>query len=85
MLFLLALARQFLGALGQSAKVFLKMYNMKMEVKGSELIITVDLTKKGKASATGKSLMIASSEGNASVNGKPEVKVGLNVYTPVGV
>lgn len=55
------------------------MTNVKMEKKGTVLTITVDLTKKGTPSSTGKSLVIASTQGNQLVEGT-DVYVGLNVY-----
>ena len=59
------------------------MKNVKMEVKGSKLLIEVDLSKNFGASRSGKSKVIASSEGNLSVPGKAEVKLGLNVYSAI--
>ena len=55
--------------------------NVEMKVEGSKLVITVDLSQKGELSSSGKSLVIGSTEGNVSVPGKEEVKIGLNVYT----
>jgi len=57
------------------------MRNVEMKVEGSKLVITVDLAQTGEVSSSGKSLVIGSTEGNISVPGKPEVKIGLNVYT----
>jgi hypothetical protein len=55
---------------------------MKAEIKGKELIITIPL-EDPKPSASGKTLVVASSRGNtttaATVNGKPVI-VGLNAY-----
>jgi hypothetical protein len=55
--------------------------NVEMSVKGNILTITVDLSKPGEESSSGKSLVIGSTEGNVSVPEKPEIKIGLNVYT----
>jgi hypothetical protein len=55
--------------------------NVEMKVEGSKLTITVDLAQAGRVSSSGKSLVIGSTEGNVSVPGKEEIKVGLNVYT----
>jgi hypothetical protein len=52
-----------------------------MKVNGNILTIEVDLSKPGEVSSSGKSLVIGSTEGNVSVPEKPEVKIGLNVYT----
>ena len=55
---------------------------MKVEIKGNELVITVEL-QTPTPSATSKTLVVASSRGNqvttAMVDGKPVV-VGLNAY-----
>ena len=55
---------------------------MKVEIKGNELIITIEM-QKPTPSASGKTLVIASSHGNqtttATIEGKPIV-VGLNAY-----
>lgn len=59
------------------------MKNVQIEVKGNKLTITCDLNEKGEKSASGKSLVIASTQGNQSVGtgkGGEVVKVGLNVY-----
>jgi len=57
------------------------MRNVDMKVEGNVLTIVVDLSEKGVESSSGKSLVIGSTEGNVSVPDKPEIKVGLNVYT----
>ena len=44
------------------------------------LIISVELDKDFGLSSSGKSRIIASSEGNASVPGAEDVKIGLNIY-----
>ena len=55
---------------------------MKAEIKDNKLIITLDLQTPA-PSATGKTLVVASSHGNqpttATVNGQPVV-VGVNAY-----
>jgi hypothetical protein len=57
------------------------MKNMEMTVQGDVLTIKVDLSKTFGRSSSGKSTIIASSEGNVSVPGREEIKIGLNVYT----
>jgi hypothetical protein len=57
-----------------------KMKNVEMSVDGNILTIKVDLTKEFGPSSSGKTIIIASSEGNQSVPGKEAVKIGLNVY-----
>lgn len=59
------------------------MRNVELEVKGDKLIITVDLQAQGRPSASGKTLVIASTEGNIGVS-NGEFKVGLNVYKARG-
>lgn len=58
------------------------MQNVQMKLNGTVLEIRVDLAQSGSMSRSGKSMVIGSTEGNVSVPGKPEVKLGLNVYTP---
>jgi len=60
-----------------------KMTNCQIAVEGETLIIKVNLAHEGGVSKSGKSVVIASTEGNVSVNSKGgAVKVGLNVYKP---
>ena len=56
------------------------MKNIEMKVEHGKLTITVDLTSDLGPSASGKSVMIATTEGNVEVPGAPDVKIGLNVY-----
>jgi len=56
------------------------MKNMEMKREGSKLIIEVDLTKDFGISKSGKSIIIASSEGNISIPDDDEIKIGLNIY-----
>jgi len=56
------------------------MKNVEMSIDGNILTIKVDLTKDFGPSASGKTIIIASSEGNQSIPGKEAVKIGLNVY-----
>ena len=55
------------------------MKNVEMKVEGNILTIKVDLTKEFGPSSSGKTIIIASTEGNVSVADREE-KVGLNVY-----
>jgi hypothetical protein len=54
--------------------------NIEIVVKDGKAIITVDLAKDFGRSGSGKSIIIASSEGNAEISGAPGVKLGLNIY-----
>jgi len=59
------------------------MKNVQVAVKGSILTLTVDMSKTFGPSASGKTTIISSTEGNqklATIGGK-DVTVGLNVYT----
>jgi ABC-type polar amino acid transport system ATPase subunit len=56
------------------------MKNVDMQIKDGKLVITVDLSKQFGPSTSGKSIIIASTEGNASIPGREEIKIGLNVY-----
>lgn len=51
-----------------------------MKVSGNILTITVDISKEYGRSSSGKSLIIASTEGNVSLPEKEEIKIGLNIY-----
>ena len=56
------------------------MKNVEMTVDGNTLTIKVDLTKEFGPSSSGKTIIIASTEGNVVIPGHEEAKVGLNVY-----
>ena len=56
------------------------MKNVDMKVEHGKLVITVDLTQELGPSASGKSVIIATTECNVDVPGAPDVKIGLNVY-----
>ena len=60
------------------------MKNIEAKVQGDKLVITIDLTKDFGLSTSGKSIIIASTEGNVSVPGREEIKIGVNVYRPGG-
>jgi hypothetical protein len=55
------------------------MKNVQMKIDKNVLTIQVDLSKNFGASKTGKSIIIASTEGNVSV-GTDDIKLGLNIY-----
>ena len=57
------------------------MKNIEMKVEGNKLKITVDLSERYGKSSSGKSIIIASSEGNQAIPGNEDIKIGLNVYT----
>lgn len=55
------------------------MKNVDMRVEGTVLTIRVDLTKEFGPSSSGKTTIIASTEGNVDVPGS-DMKIGLNCY-----
>ena len=57
--------------------------NVKVDVKGNVLTITVDLSKNFGSSKSGKNAIIATTGGNMDVPGKPGVKLGVNCYKAV--
>ena len=57
------------------------MKNIEMSTEGNILTIIVDLIQRFGKSSSGKSTIVASTEGNQSVPGNEEIKIGLNVYT----
>jgi hypothetical protein len=61
------------------------MTNVEMKRTGNILTITVDLGVKGEQSKSGKSIVLASTQGNISVPAEPSdlgaaIKIGLNIY-----
>ena len=56
------------------------MKNVEMSLSENILTITVDLTKEFGISSSGKSLIIASTEGNVSIPGAEDKMIGLNIY-----
>lgn len=56
------------------------MKNVEMSKEGTFLVIKVDLSKDFGESKSGKSITIASTEGNISVPGDDDIKIGLNIY-----
>lgn len=55
------------------------MKNIEMTVEGETLVIKVDLSKNFGKSKSGKTIIVASTEGNVSVPERNE-KIGLNIY-----
>jgi hypothetical protein len=55
------------------------MKNVELKVEGNILTIKVDLSKEYGPSSSGKTIIVASTEGNISVPEREE-KIGLNVY-----
>ncbi|AIF54159.1 hypothetical protein [Pelosinus sp. UFO1] len=57
------------------------MKNIDMVVEGDILTIKVDLSQRFGKSSSGKSIIIASTEGNQSIPSNDDIKIGLNIYT----
>ncbi len=55
------------------------MKNVELTIQGTILTIKVDLSKEFGPSASGKTTIIASTEGNVTIPDREE-KIGLNVY-----
>jgi hypothetical protein len=55
------------------------MKNVEMKIEGNILTIKVDLSKEYGPSSSGKTIIVASTEGNITIPEREE-KVGLNVY-----
>ena len=56
------------------------MKNVEMSLDGDILTIKVDVSKEFGPSSSGKTIIIATTEGNVSIEGAEDKKVGLNVY-----
>jgi ABC-type molybdate transport system ATPase subunit len=56
------------------------MKNVEMNLEGNILTIKVDITKEFGPSSSGKTIIIATTEGNIPIPDKDDVKIGLNVY-----
>jgi len=58
------------------------MQNVRFEFEGGELVIRVDLGLELGESASGKSIIVATTGGNIPLPGSEEIKIGLNVFRP---
>jgi len=58
------------------------MKNLQMHVEGKKLVIEIDLTKDLGPSASGKTTLVASTEGNVTIDGHEGFRLGLNVIKP---
>jgi hypothetical protein len=56
------------------------MKNVELQVDGDMLVIKVDLSKEFGPSSSGKTIIIATTEGNQSIPERDNVKIGLNIY-----
>lgn len=57
------------------------MKNVKLDVKENILTITVDLSKEHGRSKSGKTTIVATTEGNITIpDSNPVTTIGLNIY-----
>ena len=56
------------------------MKNIEMQVQGDTLTIKIDLKKEFGPSSSGKTTIIATTEGNVAVPDHEDIKIGINVY-----
>ncbi len=56
------------------------MKNIEMTLEGTILTMKIDISKDFGPSKSGKSITIASTEGNVSLPDTEDVKIGVNVY-----
>ena len=59
------------------------MKNVDMKLNGNQLVITVDIKNEFGPSKSGKSITIASTEGNVSIPDNEDIKIGLNIYRKI--
>lgn len=59
------------------------MQNVKTEMKGKVLTITIDTAQNLGPSSTGKSSKVASTDGNIVIEGTDGLVLGLNAYRPL--
>lgn len=57
------------------------MENVKFTRNGDKLTIEVDLSHRAGKSSSGKTTIVASTQGNVPCPDMPEVKIGLNIFT----
>ena len=58
------------------------MKNIDMHVDGNVMTLVVQLNQPMGPSSSGKTILLASTEGNLPVPGHPGVEFGVNVYKP---
>lgn len=58
------------------------MQNIEMKKDGDILTIKINLAERHGKSTSGKSIVIGTTGGNASVPGAEDIKIGINCYTP---
>lgn len=56
------------------------MKNIDMQIEGDILILKIDLSKDFGDSRSGKTIMVATTEGNQTVPGHDDMKMGVNLF-----
>ena len=59
------------------------MQNITLTRNGDKLVVEIDLSKDFGPSASGKTLIVASTRGNPAVPGAPDTFIGLNCFRRV--
>jgi hypothetical protein len=54
--------------------------NIDVKINKNQMVLTVDLSKRFNPSVSGKTIIIASTEGNAKIEGHDGLQFGLNVF-----
>jgi len=57
------------------------MQNIEMSVEKNILTLKVDISKRYGPSASGKTIILATTAGNISIPDHNDIKIGLNIYT----
>lgn len=56
--------------------------NVTVTVTGTKATIEIDLSQTHGTSSTGKSIIVATTNGNQLIPGTADIRIGLNVYKP---
>jgi len=56
------------------------MDNIQIEVKDTQAVITMDLSKEFSPSKSGKTIAVATTRGNVPIPGAENIRVGINCY-----
>ena len=59
------------------------MKNVAMTIENNELVIRVNLKEDFGPSASGKTTIIGTTQGNQNISPGSDIKIGLNVYKPI--
>jgi hypothetical protein len=56
------------------------MNNIEMNVEDNILTVRINLSKRFRPSASGKTISVATTSGNISIPGNKDIKIGINAY-----